>query len=267
MRLKLQLRLNNSKQFPINYNYPLSSAIYNLLRLSSPEFAAYLHDIGYQINGKKFKLFTFALQLKNFRIDKDVFILNSPEIEMYISSPLTQEFINNFLTGTFEKQTIQIYYNYIKYNLDIQQVESLPDPQFNSNMKFVPYTSIILSTPNRTEKGIIAKYLRYDAEPEEINRLLTQNLLNKYAVISKQEYTGKNIIKLEWDMNYIDDQLRRGKKLTSKITIDNSHIKIDVIGIRVPFTLCGDAELIKTGYYCGFGEKNSLGFGMVRAVK
>jgi CRISPR-associated endoribonuclease Cas6 len=33
-----------------------------------------------------------------------------------------------------------------------------------------------------------------------------------------------------------------------------------------PFTLKGDTELMKIGYEAGYGEKNSMGFGMAKVT-
>jgi CRISPR-associated endoribonuclease Cas6 len=43
----------------------------------------------------------------------------------------------------------------------------------------------------------------------------------------------------------------------------NHEHPIEIIANEIPFTLSGNSELIKVGYECGFGEKNSTGFGMV----
>jgi CRISPR-associated endoribonuclease Cas6 len=57
--------------------------------------------------------------------------------------------------------------------------------------------------------------------------------------------------------------MQKHRRVTKKITInENGRFPIDVIGIQAPFTIEGDPELIKVGYECGFGEKNSMGFGM-----
>lgn len=39
---------------PINYQYPLSAAIYSVLKSADADYAAFLHNSGY---GKGFKLF------------------------------------------------------------------------------------------------------------------------------------------------------------------------------------------------------------------
>ena len=54
MRIKLKLK-SDSSSLTCNYNYPLSAAIYKLLNFGSNEFAAFLHDKGYRLNGKVYK--------------------------------------------------------------------------------------------------------------------------------------------------------------------------------------------------------------------
>ncbi|MCX7985269.1 MAG: CRISPR-associated endoribonuclease Cas6, partial [Bacteroidetes bacterium] len=104
---------------------------------------------------------------------------------------------------------------------------------------------------------------RYDDDIKEINRILNQNLINKYTVIYNQRYEGKGVT-LSWDLDYAINAFKKNKRLSKKVTIiKNTENKIDVIGIFCPFYIEGDPELIKVGYECGFGEKNSMGFGMV----
>ncbi len=274
MRLKILLTALNGK-LPVNYNYPLASTIYNLLRFGSKEFSEFLHDIGFTLDSKRFKLFTFAIMLNQFRIEKDIFILDDPDLKLLVSSPLVDEFINNFIIGTFEKQEIYIYKNSVNYKFRINQIESLPDPEFTETMKFGLLSPLVLSTVVDTSEGMKAHYLRYDDEPDEINRILKQNLQNKYSVLASVLGNKTNFppgktnmspipggLKLEWDDQYIQRRLKAGKRISAKVTIDRFNTKIDVIGIRAPFTIAGNRELIKTGYQCGFGEKNSMGFGM-----
>ncbi len=44
---------------PFNYQYPLSAAIYEIIRTADAAFAEFLHNRGYG-EGKSFKLFTFS---------------------------------------------------------------------------------------------------------------------------------------------------------------------------------------------------------------
>ena len=63
MRLQLTLLpLTPQPAVPANYQYYLSSAIYHLLALASPEYATFLHEAGYQSasSERRLKMFTFS---------------------------------------------------------------------------------------------------------------------------------------------------------------------------------------------------------------
>jgi len=65
LRLLLTLKADEGNLISFNYHYHLSSAIYKLLQFGSEEFSAFLHDTGFKLNGKSYKLFTFALKAFN----------------------------------------------------------------------------------------------------------------------------------------------------------------------------------------------------------
>lgn len=67
MRFQLILTAKDGGgKLPINYQYPLSAAIYRILSKGDREYARFLHEEGY---GKGYKFFTFSdLRLKNYII-------------------------------------------------------------------------------------------------------------------------------------------------------------------------------------------------------
>lgn len=262
MRLVLHLDVSLNSAIPLNYNYQLSSAIYNLLQLGSPEFSQFLHNTGYSIDGKKFKLFSFALRFEKAQVKENYLISNSNKSTLYISSPLIDPFIKNFVVGTFENKVIQITDKQRIIDFRILTAEVIPEPVFTNKMKFILLSPMVLSTVRQFDGKIKTYYLRPE-DIDEINRVLTKNLLNKKGLLSRNQVMDE-YCKIQWDQDY----LIKNKRITKKITI-NEHGKfpIDVIGIQAPFLIEGDPELIKTGYECGFGEKNSMGFGMGEVIK
>lgn len=261
MRLLLQLQCNIDTAIPINYNYQLGSAIYHLLEFGSPEFSSFLHNQGYKLDGKSYKLFTFALRFDRITISGNYIINQSPLINLYISSPLVDTFIKNFVIGTFENKVLHLTDKTDIIELRIKSAELLPAPHFENKMKFILLSPMVLSTIKNFKGKESLYYLRPD-DTEDINRILTKNLVNKRGLVCGNQVLV-NGLKLEWDNDYIN----RNKRITKKITInENGKYPIDVIGMQAPFTIKGDPELIKIGYECGFGEKNSMGFGMVEVI-
>lgn len=264
MRLKLTLNTVQSNHLSVNYNYALSAAIYKILGFASQEFSEFLHAKGYYLNGKYYKLFSFALRFNSppkFRGELIRFDENK-SCSLYISSPLVDSFIQNFVLGSFQNNTIEIYADNQLTKFEITTVESLPLPQFENYQKLKLLSPLVLSTASIVNGKKRQIFYRYDDDISEISRVFNQNLYNKYELICGEKYKGEPL-KFKWDSNYIDKQQSKGKRLTKKVSILKDHKNpVEIIGNMIPFTVEGNTELIQTGYECGFGEKNSMGFGL-----
>jgi CRISPR-associated endoribonuclease Cas6 len=210
VRLVLQLDCDLNSSLPINYNYQLSSAIYSLLQFGSPDFSEFLHDNGFNIDGKKYKLFTFALRFEKIELKDNHLILKSPKIKLHISSPLIDTFIKNFVIGTFENKVIDITDKDQTISFRIITAEILPELSFSSNMKFTLLSPIILSTLVERNGKMQQYYLRPN-DTEDINRVLTKNLLNKKGLLNRNQ-TLNEYCKLNWDAEYIQKHKRVTKK-------------------------------------------------------
>ena len=64
MRLYVELNAMDSIRLPIHYNYLVQSMIYQNM---DREFAEFLHEQGYEVDKRKFKLFTFSRLLGQYR--------------------------------------------------------------------------------------------------------------------------------------------------------------------------------------------------------
>lgn len=267
MNLKIKLKAINSRHISPNYNYALSAAIYKLLRFGSKEFALFLHEKGYKSNGRTYKLFTYSLRFEKIRFSNGIIELLSPNVYLNISSPLVEEFVKNFVIGILQEQQFEIYAEYTKTLFSIEQAELIPEADIYSEMKFKMLSPMVVSTYKLFNGKKSQYYFRYDDNINEINRVFNQNLFNKFKLIHNKDYNGEPV-KLRWDDNYIKNQKTKGRRISKKISItkDLNDI-IDIIAIQTPFTIKGEPELIKVGYQCGFGEKNSMGFGMAEVVK
>jgi len=264
MRLNLKLKAFNSEFVSANYNYALSSAIYKLLRLGSPEFADFLHNKGYVLDKKTYKLFSFALSFKEFEIVNSLIKLNMPYADLIISSPMIGDFIQNFLIGTFNEQRIEIFSDNYKSTFHINNAELIPEPKFYDRMEFDLLSPLVVSTIAEHNGNLSQHFYTIEDDITDIKRVINKNLQNKYYIINKREYSGSGI-KLLWDENFIMESKRKNKRLTRKVAVKkDGGSPINIIGIKAPFRLEGDPELMYVGYECGFGEKNSMGFGLAR---
>ena len=63
MEFKITLNINriHGDLLPFNYQYEQSAVIYRILAQADTQYASWLHENGYQLNGsKKFKLFCYS---------------------------------------------------------------------------------------------------------------------------------------------------------------------------------------------------------------
>lgn len=130
MRFRLVL-ISSFKEsiIPVNYQYPLSAAIYKIIERADSAYAEFLHNTGYRQNSslKSFKLFTFSDIKAPFTINGDRLCLHSPKVEVQVCFHLPQA-AENFIRGIFIKQQLDIADKKSKARFEIQSVESLQDP-------------------------------------------------------------------------------------------------------------------------------------------
>lgn len=265
MRVKLHLKAFRTELITINYNYALNAAVYKILKLGSQEFAEFLHNKGYKTNGRNYKLFTFALQFEKLKLENDSIRLLSPNAYLYISSPLDNDFVKNFIIGTFKSEIINIIDDGYSSKFEPYQIEAVPEPDFQEINNFSMLSPLILSIKKTTNGKTQQHYLRYEDSIEKINEILNNNLKRKYNLIFGEQYNGEQC-ELVWDEKYynkVKDKKRLSKLVRIK-AVNNDEVYYR--SILSPFKLKGNPKLIKVGYQCGFGEKNSMGFGMVKLL-
>ena len=256
MRFKLILTTTNNSNniLPLNYQYEISSCIYKTISNANQEFARWLHDIGYIDGSKKFKLFTFSnLKVPDYKINGDRMLILSNQVEMEISF-LPTESIEYFITGLFKKQHFIIADKKSKVDFIVNRIETLKEPAFSNEMIFKTLSPICIS--NKNEKS---KYPEYIHPKGEIYKdIFLKNLFEKYNVFYKKQ--------LGSDYNDFSLDILSNPK-SRLITIKaNTKEESQIRGYLYKFKIKASKELLKLGYYAGFGEKNSMGFGCCEVV-
>lgn len=261
MRFKLHISFvgKNPFKIPLNYQYPLSAWIYKTIHNGSNEFAAWLHEKGYMDSKRQYKLFSFSqLEIDQFSVDSDRLIINNPHAEFVINF-VAQEAAEPFIKGLFQQQTGSIGDKSSHVDFTIHQIEKLPEPNFSENMVFKTLSPLVISKTPENRNGL--PIFLHPEEPD-FARILHDNLVNKYtAWMLNNVSTGKTSL------------VNPGKQLEFKllstpkprlITIKaNTPQQTKVRGYMMKFEVKASPDLLQMGYYAGFGEKNSLGFGCV----
>jgi len=270
LRIKITALTESPATIPFNYNYALHSAIYGLIEKSSGEYSEYLHDKGF-INKavkRRFKLFTFSkLFFAPTRIKKNGFH-QVKEISFIFSTPIEQSY-EHLILGLFSDQTFYLNFSGKKINFSVTQVESLPEPVFNNECKFLCLSPIAVSTQREKANGSLEQHYLDYMNPEEREHFvenIKKNLINKYQTFYKTDYADHDHdFKFSFDVNYIAKRHGKISKLIHFKKIDNN-IRTKIKGFEATFTVVADPELIGIGYDCGFGNDNSAGMGCVEII-
>ena len=248
MRIKILADVGDGLTLPINYNHLLAGVIYRFLAESDPEYASFLHEEGYRAAEKRFKLFTFSqLMAERRRVTGDKIHFRST-LTWYVSSPV-ERFLSHFADTLLTEGSL----SFGQRQLQIRDVTVPRIPRFQSEMRFRCLSPIVMSTV-RERDGRRAMHYCLPDDPA-LSKLIRQNLIRKHeAIHGRVPYDAT--LTFVFDKNYIDRQKGRVTRL-----VDYKGIKIR--GIMCPFHVSGNPALIQIGYECGFGDKNSAGFGMV----
>jgi len=255
MRFKLILEPATIKRIiPINYQYELSAWIYKTIHYGNPEFSEWLHNHGYMDGKKQFRLFTFSkFHIEKYQISGDRMEILSPMLSVYISF-YTEEAVDPFITGLFANQQFSVGDKLSQVEFRVSSIEKIAEPVWLPQMKFRTVSPLVISI--KGERG--ADYLSPDAAG--YNECFNKNLLSKYLAVMKQRQYESQTITFINDKALTFQLLSKPKSKLIKIK-SGTPAETMIKGYLFDFAITAPLELMRLGYYAGFGEKNSLGFG------
>lgn len=258
MRFSISL-YTNDKVIPINYQYPLSAAIYKILSKADKAYTDFLHESGY---GKGFKLFTFSDIKAPFKIQADRLILLSNEVQFEIAFhlPVAAE---NFVKGLFQSQDIVIADKKSKATFKVQSIQTLPyllAGYKESEIKFVqlkPLSPIVagLKQPN-------GNYLFLNPADTQYTGSLIFNWRSKIAACYNDTIAQNALLMVELI------QLPHPPK-SRLITIKADTPEETKIRGWMNFELkvTGEKRFLEVLMNAGAGVYNAMGCGCVGAIK
>ncbi|MEM9917737.1 MAG: CRISPR-associated endoribonuclease Cas6 [Bacteroidota bacterium] len=258
MRLTLLLQHRSGQTLPINYQWLISSWIYRTLEKTNPAFSKWLHDHGFGYGKKRYKLFTFGqLRPRKFAIGQSqTFVLKEGPTRLDLSFAVPDA-LQHFIIGLFEGQDFYLSSGVFRVDFRVLEVQMKQAPRFQDHMRFRLLTPICVS-----RRGIHEKYAQYlHPATEGYADILMRNLLHKSHSLQPQPMAvGTEPSPLDFDFHFRPISQVRSKLLR----IHGNNIR----GYQFDFEASAPPELLRMGYYAGFGERNSnLGMGMVNVLK
>lgn len=249
MKLVLKLECSNRIELPLQYNHIVQAFIYNNI---DKDLAIFLHDEGYILNNRTFKLFTFSKIFGDYTIDKEnkKIYFTSP-IEVIIKTPL-ERFANSLLNSIILKSELILGENNLKL-LEYQIINDSLDMNLDDktktnitiNVKTLSPITIYSTLKTSDNKNYTCYFLPGDPKFDE---LLNSNLEKKSKLLKIDNYSDLKILK------------HRGK--VRMLIYKGFYIKA-YDGI---LTINGDYRMLDIALSCGLGSKNSQGFGAIDLI-
>lgn len=228
-----------------NYHYELMKEIYTSLEISNPALALQIHEEGFRIENKKYKLFTNQFFIENAQYTKNfIKIKKGMKCKLIISG--LKEVVKNIVFGFLEKENLNLFNNKFK----ILNVENDKRIKFNKVTLYKVRNPIVATRQDENKHIIFVNPFE-----EDFYKILANNLKRKYKLIYNKDYHGE----LYFD---IEDTFSVKKRLISNIK--SKFMLIGYSGFEL--YLVADTDMQKVAYYCGLGSNNVLGMGAVTYV-
>lgn len=258
MRFIITLRVNAhrfGRLLPLNYQYEMSAAIYKTLSSGNEDFAAWLHNNGFQTEeGKQFKLFTFSrFNVPSFRIlrQSNQMELKSEYVQWQISF-WPENSTQTFIGGVFENRVFEIGNRDSRVQFEVANIEILPPPEFQETMCYKALSPISVSFRDDFGRDCYPRTPDEFANADWVKERLLVNLLDKYSAFYGEDYQG------ECFLNFSVLSEPKSSLVTIKAGTPQ---ETKVRGFMCQLALNAPPELQKIAYEAGLGELNSQGFG------
>lgn len=252
MRFKLIITAQRGNSIPINYQYPLSAAIYKILATGDAQYAEWLHQEGYAADSYNFKLFSYSRLRGTQGIENNALAVSSEPLELILSfwpHPAMEKFIR----GLFANSEIYIGNQATGTLFTVKEIGLLPSPTFTDEMTFQTLSPIHVRYTNPRNGKI--EYLHPDHR--EFERVFADNLRHKLE--AWHEHTGTTAPDTRFTALEVLSEPRSRLITIKERSLHETRIKAYDFRFRIK----ASPLLLEAGYYSGFGSQNSLGFGLV----
>lgn len=225
---------------PQHYNHILQAFI---LKLLDENYASFVHDRGYQYEGRVYKLFTFSRLYGDFERDgtrRELLFKN--HARLYVSC-VDDEFFNYVVEKALTNRELQIN----RQPVMITKI-SLIDEKFAEDDEVIvrAVSPVTVHTTVHVDGRKFTKFYTPD-EPDFADSLV-RNLKSKFRSFHRCQPSG-------------EIEIEPLPKSMEKVVVNYKNIY--VVGWRGLWKLKGSGELIKFALDAGLGAKTAEGFGCI----
>lgn len=240
MRIGVVLDCERNIDLPVQYNHIVQGFLYN--NLSDKCYREFVHQSGYAVGKRRFKLFTYSRLLSAYSINSQGFISFHPPVRLVVASPL-QHFIAE-LTDSLNRQKNA----YLGPNsVEVKSIRTISSQPFNQRVDIRMLSPMVAYTTSIEDGKKKTHY--YSPWSEKFQELVRHNLLQKYYLLNNEHLEDATL--------QVIPQAQRETDCTKILKFKGTVIK----AYSGQYSLQGSPELIQVAYETGLGSKNSQGFG------
>ena len=259
MRFKLRFEIEHQRNtltiVPFDYQRKLSAWIYETLARADKDYAEWLHNHGYRSAHQFYKYFTFSpLFIPRKKVLPEQGLHVQCNRVSLILSFAASEIEYNFIAGLFQDARLEITNQKGSVHLKVMQVERLPEPVFTEEMDMRTLSPVFVSRPRDNTPNAMGTAEHLSPEHPDYLRIFADNLIKKHRYWNPDAEMSFN------DIGMTITSKPRSKVIITKF-VNGKPVKNRAF--HYAFRLKAPAELIRTGYYAGFGGQNAQGFGCV----
>ena len=236
LRLKLEFSCNNLK-LPMNYQSLLQGLIYSIF--DKEEYGSFLHNEGYKLNNKIFKMFNFSNLLGKYNVENNCVIFDG-DVRLYISSQ-SEEFSKILYNFFIRNDRVVLNHQF----LNIKTIEFIETPYFKG------------------EKDIIIKTLSPVVVCKTVDKYVN------YCKPSDEQFSSLCLSNLEEKNKALNNPVRQFVFDIIKVNFEKKRIvqfkNTFYISYLTELVVHTNYETLELLYNTGLSAKGSAGFGMIEA--
>ncbi len=254
MRFEFTLTLNNldsANILPQSYLFEISEWLRSSFKKHEQVFNNWLMENGLEGDITKFNGYCYSrLFIPASYIQRDRLIVESQNVKLQISflpEIETEEMVRELFAN--QEAVIGDFLTQAAFHVSHIQLMEVPNL---SSCKFKTLSPLYVSILR--EDGSL---MSISPETQNFGGLLLKNLQEKYQIFYKTPFRGEQTHSF---------QLLESSHSSSVIVNAGLKSEAKLRGFDTSFLFEADHELLKIAYNSGFGENNSIGFGMVENI-
>lgn len=192
------------------------------------------------------------------KIQSGIMKFMSNKITLVISG-LSEEAVMGIADGIFTRDYLELE----EMHLMPKTKEEIPDPEFETRMKYLCISPLILCLPDRDDESCRETI---DPTSREFSDILYDRMMERMenAGFSEEELDEFAVFEAQPDPDYVDKVLKHGKKYARFYESEKGET---ITGYLLPMTLHAHPSVHRFIWERGMGTFTNEGYGMIDVVK